>query len=95
MTPEEVILWNNIKDKKLGYKFRRQYSIGEYIADFYCLEKKVVIELDGSQHLENKEYDTIRENYMKSLGITTLRFWNADIKNNINGVIMKIQEYLE
>lgn len=95
MTEEELILWSIIKNKKLGCKFRRQFGIGNYIVDFYCVEKKLVIELDGSQHLDSKGYDIHRESYMNSLGIKTLRFWNGEIRRNLNGVIMKIKEELE
>lgn len=95
MTEEEIILWSQLKDEKLGFKFRRQFGIGEYIADFYCAQKKLVIELDGSQHLNQVEYDQIRKEFMKTFGIRTLRFWNSDIRKNLNGVIMKIRESLE
>ena len=54
ITPEELALWYRLKNNQLGYKFRRQHSIGNFIADFYCAEKKLVIELDGSQHLDNQ-----------------------------------------
>jgi len=94
LTPEEAILWNRLKNGHLGYKFRRQHSIGNFITDFYCPIKKLVIELDGSQHLDNEEYDQERTNYFKSLGITVLRFWNNDVNKNLNGVLMKIEEKL-
>jgi very-short-patch-repair endonuclease len=82
-TPEEKILWEILRNKKLGYKWKRQVSIGVYVADFYCREKGLVIELDGNHHVTNKEYDLIREEYFKSTGVTTLRFWNYEIHNNI------------
>jgi very-short-patch-repair endonuclease len=93
-TKEERILWNHIKSSKLGYKFRRQESIGPYIVDFFCPEYNVVIELDGSQHLDNKEYDLERDSFLKLKGCTIIRFWNNDIHKNLDGVIMKIQEIL-
>lgn len=92
-TPQEILLWNQLKNSKLGFKFRRQHSIGTYIADFYCTQKKLVIEIDGSQHYkeEDQEYDIVRTQYFNSLGIKVLRFTNTEINTNMNGVISKIQ----
>ncbi|MCX6717384.1 MAG: DUF559 domain-containing protein [Candidatus Taylorbacteria bacterium] len=95
LTLEEIILWNILKNNNLGYKFRRQHSVGNYIVDFYCAHKKLVVELDGSQHLDNQEYDNKRSCYFDSLKIKVIRFWNNEIKNNINGVVMKIEEELK
>lgn len=89
-TPEEIILWSKLRNTQTGYKWRRQVSIGNYIADFYCREKLLVIELDGAYHLENKEYDKDRKTYLEFLGIKTLRFWNGEISKNLNEVIDKI-----
>ncbi|MCX6755045.1 MAG: DUF559 domain-containing protein [Candidatus Nomurabacteria bacterium] len=94
MTEEERILWVQIRDNKLGVKFRRQVGVGNYIVDFYCIEKNLVVELDGSQHLENKEYDKDREVFMDSLGLKTLRFWNQDVRKNLNGVLDIIRKSL-
>ncbi|MBI4837013.1 MAG: endonuclease domain-containing protein [Candidatus Portnoybacteria bacterium] len=94
-TPQEVILWSRIRRNQLGYKFRRQHSIGKYIVDFYCPEKKLIIELDGSQHIEKqKEHDEQRDEYLKSLGFIILRFWDSEINNNLDGVLLKILERL-
>jgi very-short-patch-repair endonuclease len=89
-TPQEIILWSKLRLSQLGFKFRRQHSIGGYVVDFYCPEKKLVIEVDGSQHVENQEYDNKRTEYFSILNIKVLRFWNNDINTNINGVIEKI-----
>ena len=89
-TPQEILLWLKLKNSQLGFKFRRQHSIGGYIADFYCPSKKLVIEIDGSQHFINKEYDENRSNYFKGLDIKVLRFTNAEINTNIDGVIDSI-----
>jgi very-short-patch-repair endonuclease len=94
-TLEERILWNYLKSSKMGYKFRRQASIGNYIADFFCPELSLVIELDGSQHLDKKEYDSERDSYLKSVGCTVLRFWNNQVHKNLDGVIMKIRETIK
>ena len=64
----EVLLWNELKQSKLGVRFTKQKPIGNYIADFYCHEKKIVIEIDGWTHDDKYEYDTTRDEYMKSLG---------------------------
>ena len=93
-TLHEGILWSYLKNKGVGIKFRRQHSVGSYILDFYFPEKKLGIELDGSQHLENKEYDKERDNYLREKeGITLIRFWNNDLMN-MQGVIMKIREII-
>jgi very-short-patch-repair endonuclease len=89
-TAEELKLWKLVRDNRLGVKFRRQVSIGPYIADFYCREKQLVIELDGLHHIENKDYDSGREKYFISLGIKTIRFWNYEINNDIQLVKNKI-----
>lgn len=94
ITPQELLLWYKLKNKSLGQKFRRQHSIGNFIADFYCPVKKLVIELDGSQHLDNEEYDKERTEYFESLGIRVIRFWNGDVNKNLDGVLMKIEEEL-
>lgn len=95
LTSEEYKLWFYLKGKNLGVKFRRQHGTGQYIVDFYCKEKNLVIELDGSQHLKAKEYDKERDLYLKTLGIKVLRFWNNEINTNIEGVILKIKSELE
>ncbi|GBE17224.1 hypothetical protein BMS3Abin15_01061 [bacterium BMS3Abin15] len=94
-TPHEIILWSRLRRSQLGYKFRRQQSIGEYIVDFYCSSKQLVVEVEGWQHKENIKYDKKRNNYLKNLGIKTLRFWNNEINNNLENVVFKIEEYLK
>lgn len=91
-TPQEFKLWFYLKNNKLGVKFRRQHGIGSYIVDFYCKEKNLVIEIDGSQHVSEKGYDIERDNYIKSLDIEVLRFWNNEIDKNIKEVLKKIKE---
>ena len=94
-TPQEIILWSKLRNNQTGNKWKRQVSIGPYIADFYCWKKLLVIEIDGSQHLDNKEYDKDREKYFINLGIKTLRFWNNEVNTNIEGVMKKIMTILE
>jgi len=90
-TPQEILLWLQLNNSNLGFKFRRQHSIGGYIADFYCPSKKLIIEIDGSQHFTNIEYDEIRSKYFNGLGIKVLRFTNGEINTNMNGVLLKIR----
>ena len=94
-TPAERKLWAVIRNDQLGVNFRRQHAIGHYIPDFVCIEKKLIIELDGSQHIEQAEYDTERTKYFETLGYKVIRFWNNQIMNNINSVIKAIQFALE
>ena len=95
-TQQEVMLWARLKNSQLGYKFRRQHSIGGYIVDFYCPLKKLVIEIDGSQHYEKDatKYDVVRSNYFKVLDVKVIRFSNAEINVNMDGVLMKITSEL-
>ncbi len=96
LTPQEIALWVYLKDSNLGFKFRRQYSVGSYILDFYCPSNKLAIEIDGSQHFENNAelYDQKRTGFLESKNIQVLRFTNAEINANIQGVLMRIQEIL-
>ncbi len=96
-TDTESILWHYFRNRGLNnIKFRRQVPIGKYIADFLCMDKKLIIELDGSQHLEdeNAQYDKERTEYLTKLGYKVIRIFNNDISKNINGVLGYIlQEY--
>ena len=94
MTGEERILWACLKGKKMGHLFYRQHSIDCYIVDFYCPARKLVIELDGSHHIDNKEYDEMRTKYLNSCGYKVIRFWNSEVKNNLRGVWKCIEENL-
>lgn len=92
-TPQELLIWSKLKNSQLGFKFRRQHSIDGYIVDFYCPKKKLVIEIDGSQHFQknNLEYDEIRSKFFKILNIKVIRFTNAEINTNIEGVPIRIK----
>lgn len=94
-TSEEKILWQAVRNRKLGFKFRRQYSVGGYILDFYCPEIKLAIELDGSQHFEKENllYDQDRTNFLQILGCTILRFKNKEINENLKEVLSKIMKF--
>ena len=89
MTPQERKLWGILRNRQVkNSTFKRQYPIGEYIVDFVCREKWLIIEVDGGQHNspEAIEYDRQRSEYLQSRGFKVLRFWNNDIDNNIDGV---------
>ena len=96
MTKEEKHLWYDFL-KKLPITFNRQKVIGKYIVDFYCSSAKIAIELDGSQHYddENKQKDTLRDEYLKNLGIKVLRYSNLDIHNNFDAVCRDILNHLD
>jgi len=95
-TREEIFLWMHLKNSQTGYKFRRQHSIGGYIADFYCPAKKLVVELDGPQHSkkDNREYDKIRSYYFQGLNIKVLRFTNVEVGTETEKVLRKIKYHL-
>jgi cyclase len=97
LTAEEKMLWAYISNKQLGARFRRQHPIHTYIADFFCPELKLTIEVDGGIHLgkEQREYDSERDNILKEFGITTLRFGNDDIHKNMYEVINSITEVIK
>ena len=95
LTPAERKLWTIIRNDQLGFNFRRQHAIGNFIPDFVCIEKKLIIELDGSQHLEQEEYDKERTQYLESQGYKVIRFWNNDVINSIEGVILVVMNALE
>jgi very-short-patch-repair endonuclease len=91
-TPAEKKLWAYLRGDKLnGVNFRRQHAIGNYITDFCSVKKKLVIELDGGQHLEQEQYDAERTRYLESQGYKVFRFWNNQVMNDMNGVIRGIE----
>lgn len=94
-TPAEGKLWSRIRNDQLGVTFRRQHAIGNYIVDFCAPRKKLIIELDGSQHLEQQEYDEERTKYLAARGYRVLRFWNNDVMNNMEEVLKVIWNVLD
>jgi len=89
-TPDEIRLWSYLRGGKLGVKFRRQYALWGYIPDFCSPKAKLIIELDGSQHLEQEEYDKERTVFLESKGYRVIRFWNNDIMKDIDTVLKVI-----
>jgi very-short-patch-repair endonuclease len=86
-TDAERHLWYPLRAGRLGFKFKRQVPIGAYIVDFVCLEKRLVIELDGGQHMDNKIYDTKRTDWLMTNGFKVLRFWNHDVFQQMPSVL--------
>jgi very-short-patch-repair endonuclease len=91
-TEAEKLLWSRLRKRQLkDCKFRRQHPLGNHIVDFICLEKKLIIELDGGQHIADSEKDTERDIWMRQQGYKVLRFWNNDVFNNTEGVLEHIE----
>jgi len=90
-TRAERALWQYLRKRQVGVKFRRQQSLGPYIADFVCFEKRLIIEIDGGQHQEQIEYDETRTAWLKRQGYKILRFWNNEVLNEMEGVIATIE----
>jgi leucyl-tRNA synthetase len=95
-TEAEKTLWTQLRGKKLGgYKFRQQHLIGDYIADFVCLSKSLVIEVDGEYHNETKDYDEERTQFLNEKGFEVIRFKNEDVIGDIDGVLDQIKTKLD
>ena len=95
MTPQERKLWQILrKNQFYGFEIRRQYPIDKYIVDFICRSKKIIIEIDGGQHNDEKyiKYDENRSKDLSKLGYKVIRFWNNDIDKNIEGVYKILQK---
>jgi very-short-patch-repair endonuclease len=96
-TDAEAILWAKLCNRQLaGAKFRRQQQIENYIVDFVCFEKKLVIEIDGGQHNETMfiRKDAQRTRHLEQKGYRVIRYWNSDVLQNIDGVVYNILEVL-
>nr|WP_245872967.1 endonuclease domain-containing protein [Deinococcus planocerae] len=93
-TPHEMLLWQHLRAGRLmGVKFKRQQPLGFYIVDFVALERRLVIELDGSHHA-GSEYDAVRDAELLARGFTVLRFWNNEVTDNLKGVLTQIAHAL-
>ncbi len=94
MTDVEVKLWNALRDRRFeNFKFRRQVPIGKYIVDFVCQDRKLIVELDGCQHLDSR-VDAVRDAWLRSVGYRVLRFWNIDVNQAIDGTLLAILDSL-
>jgi very-short-patch-repair endonuclease len=95
-TDAERLLWKHLRMRQLGaYKFRRQQPIGDYIVDLICLEKKLIIELDGGQHTDNVNYDEKRSTWLEECGYRVLRYWNHDVLKTPEVVMANILVEIE
>ena len=91
-TGAEGVLWEGLRNKRLGMKFRRQHPIGKFIVDFYCVEAALAIELDGGVHERRVEEDRLRQQHLESRGVHVLRFSNDEIDADIDAVLKRISE---
>jgi len=94
-TDAEHRLWNLLRNRALaGHKFRRQYAIGPYTCDFVCIERLLVVEVDGGQHALQVEKDDSRTAYLRSQGFTVIRFWNHEVLAKTESVLEKIRNVI-
>jgi very-short-patch-repair endonuclease len=94
MTDSERRLWSRLRGEQVGVKFRRQHPLGRYIADFACLEPKLIVELDGTQHQTQQAYDAQRDSFFRSQGFAMLRFASNEPFLNLDGVMQVIASRL-
>jgi very-short-patch-repair endonuclease len=94
-TDAERLLWVRLRLRQVdGFRFRRQRPVGTYICDFVCLRPRLIVELDGSQHVEQWAYDARRDATLRSYGFRVLRFWNGDVLSHTESVLETIYEAL-
>ena len=95
-TEAERLLWQHLSARKLrSTRFNRQFPIGQFICDFVCREKRLVIELDGGQHAFSADYDARRTKFLEAQGYRVERFWNSEVLDNIEGVLVVIGQVLD
>ena len=96
-TPAELLLWEHLRGDQLGVDFRRQHIISDYIADFACLDRMLIVEVDGAYHAERDqaEDDEVRTEHLEQLGFRVIRFNNEDVLYNLEGVLDKIKDELK
>ena len=98
MPEAEAVVWSKLRGKQiLGYGFRRQYSVGPYVIDFYCPALKLAVEIDGDSHFQEgaEDDDRRREDFIKSFGIHFLRFTNEEVYRNLPGVLEAITQAVQ
>ncbi len=93
-TPAEKLLWEQLRNNKLGFKFRRQYSVQGYVVDFFCSEKRLAVELLGGIHKKTKRYDDYRKKYLEAFWIKILEFRNEEVEANMRKVLSEIKHHL-
>lgn len=94
-TKAESAIWEYLRNKRTGHKIRRQHIVGNYIPDFICLSKKLIIEIDGKIHLKQKELDLLRTEKLNDLGFEIIRFTNEEVLDNPKLVAQKIKDMLD
>ena len=95
MTDAERMLWYRLRASRLqGWKFRRQVPLGRYVVDFLCEEAHLIVEVDGGQHAERVENDSVRTQWLSAQGYAVIRFWNNDVLANIEGVLATLSPAL-
>ena len=91
-TDAERMLWRHLRSRQLAdFKFRRQQVIAPYIVDFVCMERRLVVEVDGGQHAERQRKDADRTTFLEAAGFQVIRFWNNEVLANLDGVMSAIQ----
>jgi Uncharacterized protein conserved in bacteria len=93
-TEAEDLIWQHLRNKKTGYKIRRQHIIDDFIVDFVCLSKKIVIEIDGKIHLKQKEHDDMRTYRLREIGYEVIRFTNDEVIASPADVANRIKDFL-
>jgi len=95
MSDAERLLWQHLRRRQVaGQRFRRQHPVGTFIVDFACLEAALIVEVDGGQHADQKEYDTARTAWLERQGFRVVRFWNSEVLTNLEGVREVIEREL-
>ena len=95
-TDAEATLWRWLRDRRLhNFKFRRQAPVGSFIVDFVCLEARLIVELDGGQHVDHAKYDEQRTRFLQSLGFDVVRYWNDDVLLRTENVLEHLLSRLE
>jgi very-short-patch-repair endonuclease len=94
MTDAEKVMWSRLRNRRLsGFKFKRQWTIGSHVVDFCCIERRLVIEIDGGQH--TPERDARRTRSLNRLGYRVVRYWNNDVLQNVHGVLTDLLAKIE
>lgn len=95
MTDGERLLWSRLRGEQLGVKFRRQHPLGAYIADFACLEQRLIVEIDGSQHADQQTYDAVRDGFFRARGLDVLRFPANAPFLNLDGLLQTLLDRIQ
>jgi very-short-patch-repair endonuclease len=95
-TSSENLIWNAVRDRRFeGFKFRRQMPIGRFTADFCCITAKLIVEIDGVQHIEHADYDDARRQFIEEQGFIVLRFTDDDVRGRLDWVMQEIGRALD